>query len=92
MGVWELELLKEYWAIFVGAVALIVWLVRLEGAVKSVAKDNRALWRQRAEDLEATRTARTETNALLHKLDAKLDAAFSEVRGDIKTLLQRDHK
>lgn len=85
-------MLKEYWAIFVGAVALIVWLVRLEGAVKSVAKDNRALWRQRAEDLEATRTARTETNALLHKLDAKLDAAFSEVRGDIKTLLQRDHK
>lgn len=90
MGVWELELLKEYWGIAAGAVGFIVWLVRLEGAVKSVAKDNRALWRQRAEDLEATRTARTETNALLHKLDVKLDTVFSEVRGDIKELLKRD--
>lgn len=85
-----LELIRHYWAVFVGGVATIVWLVKLEAAVKSLAKDNRAIWRQRSEDQEAARTSRAETNALLHKLDAKLDAAFSEVRGDIKELLKRD--
>lgn len=87
-----MELLKEYWGMVTAGIGVIVWLVRLESAVQSVAKDNRALWRQRSEDLEATRAARVETNALLHKLDAKLDTVFSEVRGDIKTLLQRDRK
>lgn len=86
-----MELLKEYWAIAMGFVGLVVWAVRLEAGMKENAKEIRALWRQRNEDLETSRTARIETNALLHKLDSKLDAVFSEVRGDIKTLLQRDH-
>ena len=85
------EVLRSYWAVIAGFVGVIVWAVRVEAGMKATAKDVRAIWAQRKEDLEATRTARTETNALLHKLDAKLDAAFSEVRGDIKTLLQRDH-
>lgn len=84
------ELIRHYWAVFLGGVATIVWLVRLEAGMKSNAKDIRGLWMQRKEDQEAARTSRAETNALLHKLDAKLDAAFSEVRGDIKELLKRD--
>lgn len=84
-----MELVKEYWAVVVGFVGLIVWAVRLEAGMKQNASDIRGLWRQRNEDIEAHRQARIETNALLQKLDAKMDAAFSEFRGDIKTLLQR---
>ena len=83
------ELIKEYWAVAVGFVGLIVWAVRLEAGMKANASDIRGLWRQRNEDIEAHRQARIETNALLTKLDAKMDAAFTEFRGDIKTLLQR---
>lgn len=83
------ELIKEYWAVAVGFVGLIVWAVRLEAGMKQNASDIRGLWRQRNEDIEAHKQARIETNALLTKLDAKMDAAFSEFRGDIKTLLQR---
>lgn len=84
------EILKSYWAVIVGFFSAIVWLVRLEAGMKSNAKDIRSLWTQRKEDQEAARTSRAETNALLHKLDTKLDAAFAEVRGDIKELLKRD--
>lgn len=83
------ELIKEYWAVVVGFVGLIVWAVRLEAGMKQNASDIRGLWRQRNEDIEAHRQARIETNALLTKLDAKMDAAFTEFRSDIKTLLQR---
>ena len=83
------ELIKEYWAVVVGFVSLIAWAVRLESGMKQNASDIRGLWRQRDEDIQAHRHARIETNGLLQKLDAKMDAAFSEFRGDIKTLLQR---
>lgn len=85
-----MDTIKEYWTVAMGFVGLIAWAVRLEAGMKANAKDIRSMWEQRKEDLEAARTGRTETNAILHKLDAKLDAAFSEVRGDIKELLKRD--
>jgi hypothetical protein len=87
----DISVIKEYWSIVLGFLGLVVWVVRLEAGMKSNAKDIRSLWRQRAEDQEVTRASRSETNALLHKLDTKLDAAFHEVRADIKTLLRRDN-
>lgn len=83
------ELIKEYWAVVVGFVGLIVWAVRLEAGMKQNASDIRGLWKQRNEDLEASKVARTETNRFLERLDMKMDAAFNEFRSDIKTLLQR---
>lgn len=83
------ELIKEYWAVAVGFVGLIVWAVRVEAGMKQNSSDIRGLWRQRNEDIEAHRQARIETNALIQKVDQKIDAGFTELRGDIKTLLQR---
>lgn len=85
----KLEVIKEYWAVIVGFVALIAWAVRLEAGVKQAQSDIRGLWKQRNEDLEASKEARTETNRFLERLDAKMDMAFNEFRSDIKTLLQR---
>jgi hypothetical protein len=84
-----LEVIKEYWAVIVGFVALVAWAVRLEAGVKQNSSEIRGLWKQRNEDLEASKEARTETNRFLERLDAKMDMAFSEFRSDIKTLLQR---
>ena len=84
-----MEVIKEYWAVIAGFVALVAWAVRLEAGVKQAQSDIRGLWKQRNEDLEASKEARTETNRFLERLDAKMDIAFSEFRSDIKVLLQR---
>lgn len=84
-----MEVIKEYWAVIVGFVALVAWAVRLEAGVKQNASEIRGLWKQRNEDLEASKEARSETNRFLERLDAKMDMAFNEFRSDIKTLLQR---
>lgn len=70
-------------------IGVVVWLVRLEAGMKQNAADVRGLWRQRDEDLESHKQARQETNALLQKIDQKVDAAFAEMRNDIKILLRR---
>lgn len=84
-----MELVKEYWAVVVGFVGLVVWAVRLEAGLKQNASDIRAIWKQRNEDIEAHRQARVETNDMLRRLDSKMDSAFGEFRSDIKALLQR---
>lgn len=84
-----MEVIKEYWAVIVGFVGLVAWAVRLEAGAKANSEGIRGLWKQRNEDLEASKEARTETNRFLERLDAKMDMAFNEFRSDIKTLLQR---
>lgn len=73
-----MELLREYWAIAAGFVAVIVWAVRLESGMKNNSDQIKSLWRQRNEDIDAHRQAREETNKML-----------DEIRQDIKALLQR---
>lgn len=73
-----MELLREYWAIVAGFVAVVVWAVRLEAGMKSNSDQIKSLWRQRNEDIDAHRLAREETNKML-----------DEIRQDIKRLLQR---
>ena len=74
----ELEILRGWWVQLAGAVAFVIWLIRLEAAVKANASELRRVWRQREEDQTAARDARETTNRLL-----------DEMRGDIKTLLAR---
>jgi len=87
-----IEILKDYWAVLGGFIALIVWLVRLEAGMKANGKEILSLWRQRNEDLEAARSSRIETNEILGRLDKKMEAAFTELRGDIKELLRQDRR
>lgn len=73
-----LEIMKDYWAILVGFVSVVVWLVRMEAKGMSNGREIKRLWEVRKEDREAAQTARSETNRRL------------EVIGeDIKKLLTR---
>jgi hypothetical protein len=72
------EIVKEFWAVIIGAVAFLVWLVRLEATGLRNKSEIARLWAQRKEDLQNAKEARDETNQML-----------SEIRTDIKLLLTR---
>lgn len=72
---------KDFWAQIMAGITFIVWLARLEYRGIASAAEIRRLWSQRREDLAAARESRDATNALL-----------TELRADIKTLLQRTGK
>lgn len=72
------ELVLKYWPVFLGFIALIVWLVRLEARAMDNTKEIKRLWSQRREDLEASKEAREDTNAMLR-----------EIRDDIKAVIAR---
>lgn len=86
-GGFVLEQIKDYWPIIAAFTASVIWAVRVEAGMKKNAQDIRGLWKQRNEDLEASKAARSETNAVLTRLEGKMDTAFKEFRDDIKTLL-----
>lgn len=74
----DFEVIRAWWVQIGAAIAFVVWLIRLEAAVKANGSELRRVWRQREEDQMAARDARETTNRLLN-----------ELRQDIKTLLAR---
>lgn len=76
--VFGMEYVLKFWPVFMGFIALIVWLIRLEARAMDNTKEIRRLWNQRREDLEASRQARDDTNKML-----------AEIRDDIKALISR---
>lgn len=73
-----MEYVLKFWPVFMGFIALIVWLIRLEARAMDNTKEIRRLWNQRREDLEASRQARDDTNRML-----------AEIRDDIKALISK---
>lgn len=73
-----MEMLKEFWPMFVAFVAFLAWLIRLEARSIENGKEIKRLWHQRREDLEASRLAREDTNKML-----------AEIRDDIKDLIAK---
>ena len=73
-----MDLLIQFWPIFLAFIALIVWLVRLEARAMDNTKEIKRLWNQRREDLEASKEAREDTNKML-----------AEIRDDIKALIAK---
>ena len=71
-----MEVLREYWAIFMAFVGFVVWLVRLEAGMLGNRKDIRRMEEQRKEDVK---------NAT-HQRD-KMEERMSEIGGDIKQIL-----
>lgn len=71
------ELIKDFWAIIVGFIGLVVWLVRLEARAIGNEAELRRLWAQRREDMESQREQREEANKML-----------TEIRSDVKDLLR----
>lgn len=73
-----MDLIRAFWPIAIGAVGFLVWLIRLESRSIENSKEIKRLWNQRREDMEMSRQARDETNAML-----------AEIRDDIKDLIGR---
>lgn len=78
------DIVKEFWAMIVAGVTVIVWMVRLESrnALNSAAIER--LERQRHEDLIAAREARADTSKRLDEIRGDL----GEIRDDIKTMMR----
>jgi hypothetical protein len=72
------ENILKFWPIFLGFVGFLVWLIRLEARSVENTKEIKRLWNQRREDLEASKAAREDTNAML-----------AEIRDDIKALIAK---
>lgn len=72
-----MEVVREFWAVFLGALAGLVWLVRLEARGLANERDIKRLWAQRKEDLESAKEARQQTNTML-----------TEIREDVKVILR----
>jgi hypothetical protein len=84
-----MEVLSQYWQIIVTAVGIAVWGIRLEGQVKSVSNETKRLETQRSADLQAAEKSREATNAMLVRMDDKIERNFQEVRSDIKNLIRQ---
>jgi hypothetical protein len=72
------ELIKTLWPVFVGFVAFLVWLIRLESRSVENGREIKRLWDQRKEDMDLSRQSREDTNNML-----------AEIRDDIKALIAR---
>jgi hypothetical protein len=72
------DLIREWWAIIMAFLGGAVWLSRLEWRSVSNEAEIKRLWTQRKEDLNNAQHSRDETSKML-----------TEMRSDIKTLLQR---
>lgn len=73
------EVVREFWTIIAALVAYVVWLVRLEAKAGGNAQAILRLEKQIDQDRQSANASRAETNAML-----------SEVRTDIKRLLERN--
>ena len=72
------EAILKFWPIFLGFVGFLVWLIRLEARSVENSKEIKRIWTQRKEDMEASKAAREDTNAML-----------AEIRDDIKALIAK---
>jgi hypothetical protein len=75
------DLIRDWWAVIVTILGGAAWLSRLEWRSIQNEADIKRLWTQRKEDLANAQHSRDETSKML-----------TEMRSDIKTLLQRSHK
>jgi hypothetical protein len=73
-----MEVVLQFWPVFLGFIAFLVWLIRLEARSVENTKEIKRLWNQRREDMDAAKAAREDTNAML-----------AEIRDDIKALIAK---
>ncbi len=89
----QLDVLKEWWGVLLGAITfvggLVAQFVRLENMGHANAAEIRRVWRQREEDLRGQREAREATNRLIAEKHQEQSEQLRELRADIKALLHR---
>lgn len=79
-----MDVLKEFWGMFIAAFGAIAWLIRLEAKISLNAAGIDQLQKQRHEDLVSAREARAGTNEALRDIKSDL----GEMRADIKALIR----
>lgn len=80
-----MDVLKDYWAVAVGLVALVVWSVRLEAGMLGNRKDIRRLEEQRKEDARNSESHRD-------KVDTKLDGIHNSIHEIILLLGKKEDR
>jgi hypothetical protein len=73
-----MDVVLKFWPVAIGFVGFLVWLIRLEARSVENTKEIKRLWNQRREDMEISKQAREDTNAML-----------AEIRDDIKALIAK---
>ncbi len=73
-----MDAVLKFWPVAIGFVGFLVWLIRLEARSVENTKEIKRLWNQRREDMEISKQAREDTNAML-----------AEIRDDIKALIAK---
>jgi hypothetical protein len=73
-----MDIIRDWWGVIMAFLGGAVWLSRLEWRSVQNEADIKRFWVQRKEDLDNAQRSRDETAKML-----------SEMRSDIKTLLQR---
>ena len=81
-----------YWPVIVGVLGFVGFIYRVESGMKANQTEIKALWRTRAEDQVAAREARETTHIILSEIRAEMRTGMSELRSDVKALLQRGAK
>jgi hypothetical protein len=74
------HLLRDYWAVIVGFVGLVVWFVRMEGRVNAHEIELKRIASQRHEDREREAQDRAEIKAMLKDLATEIKEMRKEVR------------
>jgi len=67
------DLIKEFWAIILAGVGVVVFIIRMEGRTAFHAIEIQRLQLQRDKDQDAAQRSRDETHRMLHDMDMKLD-------------------
>lgn len=75
---WLVEVIKEYWALIVGAIGAAVWLTRLEAGMLSNRKDIRRIEERQEKESD--------------KLDAKLDRIEGSIQQVIVILGNKEDR
>ena len=55
-----MEVVLQFWPVFLGFIAFLVWLIRLEARSVENTMEIKRLWNQRREDIDAAKAARKE--------------------------------
>ena len=79
---------KDFWPVFVGVAAVIIWLIRLEGRLNAAAIAVLALAAQRREDVEQAARVRAEDRLHSDSQRSELHRMLEGVQNDIKIILR----
>lgn len=68
-----MDLFNQFWNMITAGILALVFVIRMEMAIRYHTKELERLERQRDKDVEDSRVSRNETHQMLRDMDTKLD-------------------